>query len=263
MRQRPTALRRAVLWLCLASLPTCVKSDLRGAFAADLTLGGTVVPAAVLNEGQHFYLLHCAACHNVNGDGRGSVGVTQLPPPRDLRSGVIKFAQVPAGALPTDADLAHLIHHGLQGTGMQPWRFRDAEVFAVTQYIKTLSPRWLTERPGTPVPMPADPWDGRHDLAIRRGLELYHGPANCQSCHPGYDGAKPTRPPARDTIFGKLEAPDLRRAPLRASTTPALLYRTLAAGIGGVGMETLAARLPPDDIWALVHYVGALRPDPT
>src|SRR4051794_29845496 len=118
--------REASLAVTLAAILACMKSDLRGSFTHAVVLGGTPVAATVLNDGQHFYLLHCAACHNVNGDGRGSVGVTQLPRPRDLRAGVIKFAQVPAGALPTDADLAQLLRHGLHGTGMQPWRFRDA-----------------------------------------------------------------------------------------------------------------------------------------
>jgi mono/diheme cytochrome c family protein len=248
------------LLVCLAlSASACLKSDLGGSFQHDVQFGGSTVSAATLNHGERFYLLHCAGCHGVNGDGRGSVGVTQIPAPRDLRIAVFKFASVPAGSLPTDEDLGHLLRHGLRGTGMQPWKFRDAEVQALSQYIKTFSPRWLNERPGTPVPMFPDPWKVRFQAAVARGHDLYHGQASCQSCHPAYDIVPPTRPAARATIFGSLEAPDLRHATVRAGESPQDLYRTLAAGVGGVGMEPLAVRLTGADIWALVYYVRSLR----
>jgi mono/diheme cytochrome c family protein len=255
----------ATALLCLV-LAACQSSRPSGPFTESATLGGQTVEADTLNHGVRFYALHCAGCHGATGNGKGAVGVRQIPAPRDLRLGVIKFGGVRAGELPTDADLRRILEKGLRGTGMLPWRFRDAEFNAVIQYIKTLSPRWRRENPGVPVVAGADPWGSNVSAALDRGRALYHGDANCSRCHPAYDPAAPAVRPSpgegvtTDSLFGPLTAPDLRQAPRRAGDTPADLYRVIAAGIGGTGMPALGDVLDAADVWALVHYVESLAP---
>ncbi|HEY0710979.1 MAG TPA: c-type cytochrome [Polyangia bacterium] len=164
--------------------------------------GGREIPAATLNEGRVAYMHYCYACHGENGDGRGPSSPAMRPPPRDLTQGIFKFGGVPAGELPTDADLEALIRNGLAGTPMLPWDISERERTAIVQYIKTFSPRWKTETPGEPVkPEVPDPWSGREAEAVARGEMIYHlsgvelDPATstpktvlagCNACHPSY-----------------------------------------------------------------------------
>jgi mono/diheme cytochrome c family protein len=177
-------------------------------FTAPMKLGGVEVAAATLNEGYAGYMQYCYACHGEKGDGRGPAAAAMRPPPRDFSTPavVFKFAGVSAGELPRDEDLVALIRRGLAGTPMLPWDITDRERHAIVQYIKTFSPRWLTEAPGEPVkPDESDPWQGREAEAIATGEKIYHlagvemDPATkqpktvlagCNACHPNYLPAK-------------------------------------------------------------------------
>ncbi|MCC9657005.1 c-type cytochrome [Rhodopirellula halodulae] len=71
-------------------------------------------------EGRGLYQKHCAVCHGVSGDGRGSSSAILNPYPRDYRKGVFKFKSTERGEKPTREDLATLIKHGIEGTAMVP-----------------------------------------------------------------------------------------------------------------------------------------------
>ena len=110
-----------------------------------------------------------------------------MPPPRDLRLGVYKFAAVPAGQLPRDADFVRTLRQGLHGTAMQAWQVPDAELDDLIQYVKSFAPRWRSETPGDEVTASPDPWLGREADAVARGVRVYHGLAQCAvACHPAY-----------------------------------------------------------------------------
>ena len=93
--------------------------------------------------------------------------------------------------LPTDAALHGLVKRGLNGTPMLPWALGDDQLDDIIQYLKYLSPEgqawrdWFTDI-GDPVDAGEDPWKNDEVFAIERGKKLYHGQANCASCHPGY-----------------------------------------------------------------------------
>lgn len=248
-----------------------------------LRLGdGREIPPASLERGRRAYLLYCVSCHGVDGDGRGPAAVGLVPAPRDLRRGEFKFASVPAGRLPTDADLARTVGGGLPGTAMLPAQDVGARTLDdLVQYLKTFSPRWVERRPGEPIPISPDPWGvTRAREAAARGSKVYHALAQCASCHPAYAGAEEIRaanleflgrdvPPRPDATFpvAKESAwgapawpPDFRRDALRAGETLPDLYRTIAAGVGGTAMPTWKGALSEDDLWALAYYVRSLRP---
>ena len=78
-------------------------------------------------------------------------------PPRDFTTGNFLIRSTPVGTLPLDADLFGSIRRGFKpSVGMPAFAFlSDREVWGVVAYLKTLSPRWKTEKPGTPLELPA------------------------------------------------------------------------------------------------------------
>jgi mono/diheme cytochrome c family protein len=155
-------------------------------FSKSMTLGGKQVSAETLNAGKEAYTHYCRACHGDKGDGRGPAALGLRPPPRDFTQGKFKFAAVESGSLPNDEDFRRIVKKGLHGTAMLEWDVPDGELANIIQYIKTFSPKWQKEKPGTPIVPPPDPWTGQEQAAIQRGKELYHVTTQCAGCHPNY-----------------------------------------------------------------------------
>src|SRR5262249_8451823 len=149
---------RSALPLLLVLLATgCGGAPKR--FHKSQVLGGKKVSARALDNGAEKYRVYCQACHGLEGDGKGPASLGLRPPPRDFRLGKFKFAPVPAGHPPNDADLMRIVKGGLHGTAMLPWSdVPDKDLYDILQFIKTLSPRWADGKPGEPIVAPADPW---------------------------------------------------------------------------------------------------------
>ena len=273
-------MRALTAWvLAVACLASCKRR-----FPDDgLVLGGRRVPYATLRNGWSAYGAYCRSCHGDDGDGHGPASIGMQPPPRDLRRGIVKFASVPSGQLPTDDDLARIIRGGLHGTPMRGWQLPDDDVDAIVQYLKTFSPRWRTGHAGDPISMPADPWLGRDDVARARGAQIYHSVAQCWTCHAAYE----TPRQIVDDVFAVQHArlaetslrpelhfavpqvtdwgtrvlpPDFAHDPLKAGDALSDLFRTIAAGVGGTSMPAWQGVLPDEDLWALAHYLRGLIP---
>ncbi|HEU4384943.1 MAG TPA: c-type cytochrome [Anaeromyxobacteraceae bacterium] len=279
--------RKALLHLAwaaagAASVAACKGYRTQG-FEQPMKLGGKVIPAPVLTSGEIGYVLYCRACHGDKGDGKGPAAPGLRPPPRDFTLGSFKFAAVPGGTLPNDDDLVRVVRTGLHGTAMRAWDgIPEETVREIVQYLKTFSPRWKEEEPGAPIVPTPDPWKGREKEGVERGRAVYHGLAQCLSCHPAYapkqyihDVSKVVTGTGtrdfREDMYGaelknsdygvKLLPPDFTRAELR-SVRPEHrledLYRVVASGVGGTAMPTWRDALPEGDIWALVHFVNSL-----
>ncbi|GEJ56791.1 c-type cytochrome [Anaeromyxobacter diazotrophicus] len=252
-------------------------------FRQPQTLGGKTIPASLLTEGEHDYVLYCRACHGDKGDGKGPASAGLRPPPRDFTLGTFKFAAVAGGALPNDDDLVRIVRSGLHGTAMLAWDgVPDRNLQAIIQYLKTFSPRWKEEAPGEPIQPTPDPWRGRERDGVAFGKKVYHGLAQCIGCHPAYASrsyiyeaskeltGNPTTD-FRDDLYGsqlkesdygvKLLPPDFTRSELRSIRDDHRLedlYRVVASGVGGTAMPTWRGSLPEEDLWALAHYVDSL-----
>jgi mono/diheme cytochrome c family protein len=245
-----------------------------------LILGGRTVAPETLRRGGDSYTHYCRPCHGAEGDGKGPASPGQRPPPRDLRLGLVKFAAVAAGQLPSDADLTRIIKAGLHGTAMLPWDVPHAEIDALIQYVKAFSPRWQSEKPGDPIVASPDPWRQDPSGGVERGKKVYHGMAQCAvACHPAYV-TKPEiqqftkeltkmetlqfrddlyQPVAKDSDYGvKILPTDFAYHRLRSGETLDDIYRSIAAGIGGTAMPTWKGVLPEEDLWAMAHYVRSL-----
>jgi mono/diheme cytochrome c family protein len=265
-------------------------------FDHEMKLGGKMVSADVLTQGQIKYMQYCRACHGEDGDGRGPAAKGLRPPPRNFTKAIFKFGGVvphDPPSLPTDDDFRRIVKSGLHGTAMLPWDVPDADLDNIIQYIKTFSPRWQQEAPGEQlkVSVESDPWRGKEKEGILLGMKLYHGLAQCSSCHPAYaskqaiyEGSNEVNPDSpitdfRDDMYtasptdsqeysldGKhplrIMPPDFTHRQLRSirdGHEVEDLFRVVSLGITGAAMPAWKDTLKDEQIWAIAHYVKSLQ----
>lgn len=221
----------------------------------------TIVNAANpdLERGRAVYEANCAICHGAKGDGNARIAEQFRRRPQSFVAGKFKFRSTPSGSLPLDEDLLRSITQGIARTGMVPQDHLDeADRRAVISYIKTFSPRFQTERPRAPIPIPLPP-RLTPELAAR-GRELYVQ-AGCQDCHgASAKGDGPSAGQLKDDWEQQILRSDLNltRTPRRSGPDLSDLYRTIATGLGGTPMPSYADALKPGEIWAIVAYLNAL-----
>src|SRR4051812_45072758 len=111
------------------------------------------------SQGRFVYMQNCVPCHGFRGDGKGEMGLTLKPPPRDFGAGVFKYRSTPSGSLPTNDDLARTVRKGLPDTAMPAFTALSArDVSAVIEYVKTFSTRWRNpQNYAAPVPIAKRP----------------------------------------------------------------------------------------------------------
>lgn len=275
--------------LFIGSLSLTLGGCLSETFKEPQKLGGRWVSAQTLNVGHDTYMNYCMQCHGINGDGLGPAAQGTYPPPRNFKQGLYKFASVGAGELPTDDDLKHTIRTGLRGTPMLPWDISDERLDAVVQYIKTFSDVWKEGEPGTPLQVTKDPFGPEHAAeAIALGKKVYHGIAQCYTCHPTYaslaeinaaslettgNGVTSIRENAHlstllDSSYGhKFMPPDYTKDFIKTGSSPATIYKVLGPGVNGTAMPAWKGLLTASgsfeesekNQWALAYYVSSLQ----
>jgi len=204
-----------------------------------------------LSFGRRVFADNCAICHGVGGDGRGHAAQHFATPPRDFASGRYKIRSTGSGQLPTDEDLARSIVRGLPGTGMVPHdHLSAAEVQAVIEFVKSLSPKFAAGPPPVPLPIPPEP--SRTDAAVARGRKVYEK-AECQECHGRQ--ARGDGPSAKDL---KVKPSDLTRRPFKSGSTPRDVVRTMLTGLDGTPMPSYHLVLEDGELWDLAYYVASL-----
>lgn len=277
--------RLALLGSLIFALGACTSEK----FQEPVKLGGRWVSASTLNMGHDTYMNYCMQCHGINGDGLGPAAQGTYPPPRNFKQGLYKFASVGAGELPTDEDLKHTIRNGLRGTPMLPWDISEERLDAVVQYIKTFSDVWKEGEPGTPLQLTKDPFGPeRAQEAIALGKKVYHGIAQCYTCHPSYaplseineaslettgNAVTSIRENAHlstllDSSYGhKFMPPDYTKNLIKTGGSPEQIYKLLGPGINGTAMPAWKGLLTATgsfeesekNQWALAYYVSYLQ----
>ena len=112
---------------------------------------GEYAPADIA-YGAGIYDAQCTTCHAANGDGVGGV---------DLKSGKFRNAI-------TDQDLTRVIVQGLQGTGMQGFKFDPSELAGIIAYLRNMNSFDRgSVKPGDAV----------------RGRAAFEGKGDCLRCH--------------------------------------------------------------------------------
>lgn len=263
-------------FLLLGAFTSCSESHFR---EDKIFAGGKFVTAKTLNKGKTLYTEFCMPCHGVNGDGKGVASKGMKVPPRDFTTGIFKFGLVPSGELVHDKHLFTILDKGLTGTAMLPWDLSEDQKESVVQYIKTFAPKvWEGKDKdlGAEVKLVKDPYGIAHKTAaIEKGKKIYHGEANCQSCHRAYVGLEELgklsgenprdidmevysqKPQETEWGFQNIP-PDFTWDLVRSANTVEELALRLAAGVGGTSMPAWKETITDEQIWAVAYYVKSL-----
>jgi mono/diheme cytochrome c family protein len=217
-----------------------------------------------LLPGQMVYHRFCAPCHGRSGNGRGEMGISVIPLPRDFRSGIFKFRSTPSGYLPTNEDLYRTIRLGLSGTAMPSFeKMPDRDVRAVAEYIKTFSPRWRKGEnfaPAVSIPEVPGWFFEAEELARRavRGRSLFQ--TSCAPCHGEQGEGQGSMAAALKDAWNQPILPaDLRQTALRSGDQPSDIFRVLSTGLDGTPMPSFAESLTSTQRWEIVAYVQSLQ----
>jgi cytochrome c oxidase cbb3-type subunit 2 len=201
------------------------------------------------------YRRYCVGCHGPLGDGNGEVFPWIDPKPRDFQLGIFKCRSTPTGTLPTDQDLFDTIARGLDRSNMPQWStFTKQERADLVAWVKHFSPRWVGEKPGTPIQIPPEPEVTAE--RIKAGREVF-ARVQCWKCH-GVQGM--ANGPSAATLtddLGRAIQPfnftDGSRP--KCGDTDQDIYRIFMTGLDGTPMPSFADNIKPDEAWDLVFYL--------
>ena len=210
--------------------------------------------------GDGLYKRYCIGCHGLKGDGNGENAPYIDPKPRDFTLAQFKCRSTPTGTLPLDSDIISSMERGLRGSNMPSWLPLSGDNRQdLLAYIKTFSPRWKTEKPGTPIAIPPEPEVTADHL--RAGQALFQK-LECWKCH-GVEGRGDG--PSAATLTDSKDRPivpyDFTEGhKFKCGKTDQDLYRIFMTGLDGTPMPSFADNVKPDEAWDLVFYLRTLQP---
>ena len=209
--------------------------------------------------GAQLYYRYCWGCHGARGNGEGENAPYINPLPRNFVQGTFKCRSTPTGTLPIDQDLYNSLYRGFNFTNMPSWKTLTAQNRAdLVAFIKTFSPRFKSEKPGDPIPIPAEP--ALTVASIQHGQQLFQK-LECWKCH-GQEGRGDG--PSASTLTDSNDQP-IRPYNFTSSNrskcgnTNQDLYRIFMTGLDGTPMPSFADVIKPEDAWDLVHYLRTLQ----
>lgn len=244
----------------LAAVGQQTKADFDARIGMESHIGNLTGHA---KSAQYDYRRYCVGCHGDRGDGMGENFPWVDPKPRDFQLGIFKCRSTPTGTLPTDQDLSDTIGRGLDRSNMPQWNvFTDQQKADLVAWVKHFSPRFMSEKPGTPIQIPSEP-EVTADR-IKAGREVF-ARVQCWKCH-GVTGE--ANGPSASTLQDDLGRPiapfnftDGSRPKCGSSDQD--LYRIFMTGLDGTPMPSFADNIKPDEAWDLVFYLRALMSEPS
>ena len=220
-----------------------------------------------VHDAAYDYRRYCLGCHGELGDGNGEVAQWLEPPmwpkPRDFQLGIFKCRSTPSGTLPIDDDLFDTIARGMDRSAMPQWsQFTKYQRANLVAYVKHFSPRWLNEKPGTPIVIPPEPEVTPE--RIKAGRDVF-ARVQCWKCH-GVQGM--ANGPSAATLTDDLGRPivpfnftDGSRP--KCGDTDRDIYRIFMTGLDGTPMPSFADNIKPDEAWDLVFYLRTFMQQPS
>jgi mono/diheme cytochrome c family protein len=206
------------------------------------------------------YRRYCVGCHGELGDGNGENAQWLDPKPRNFTLGIFKCRSTPTGTLPTDEDLYNTIGRGLDTSNMPQWlpltKQNRADLVA---YVKHFSPRFKTEKPGTPIEIPPQPPVTAD--RVKQGQQVFQR-VECWKCH-GVTGD--ANGPSADTLTDDQNRPIKaynfhQEVRFKCGSTDEDLYKIFMTGLDGTPMPSWSDNIKPDEAWDLVFYLRSLQP---
>ncbi len=212
-------------------------------------------------EGHPLFVRYCMGCHGELGDGEG-INAPWIEPfkPRNFTLGIFKCRSTPTGTLPTDDDLFRTLHRGLNTSAMPHWdALTDQNRIDLIAYVKHFSPRFVTEKPGTPIQIPPEPEVTAE--RIKQGQAVF-ARVQCWKCH-GVTGR--ANGPSSSTLVDDFNNPDPafnfhEYERFKCGSTDADLYKIFMTGLDGSPMPSWSDNIKPDEAWSLVFYLRSLQP---
>jgi len=209
--------------------------------------------------GKQLYYRYCWGCHGFRGDGNGENAPYLNILPRNFVAATFKCRSTPTGTLPTDEDLFHAIMRGFNNTFMPSWiALTNQQRADLVAFLKTFSPRWKNEKPGEPIPVPAEP--ALTVASIKNGKELFNK-LECWKCH-GQEGRGDG--PSASTLTDSNDQP-IRPynfavgSRFKCGESNADLYKIFMTGLDGTPMPSFGDVVKPEEAWDLVHYLRTLQ----
>jgi cytochrome c oxidase cbb3-type subunit 2 len=209
------------------------------------------------------YRRYCTGCHGDLGDGNGENFPWVDPKPRDFQLGIFKCRSTPTGTLPTDQDLSDTIARGLDRSNMPQWStFTKEERADLVAWVKHFSPRWVNEKPGTPIEIPPEP--AITPERIKAGRDVY-ARVQCWKCHGVLGQANgPSAATLTDDLSRPIAAYNFTEgAGLKCGETDRDIYRIFMTGLDGTPMPSFADNIKPEEAWDLVFYLRTLMSQPS
>lgn len=257
--RRPVRSRNAVL------RRTCFGAVL--GFGLAPIAGVPALQAQAPHPGKATYDRWCAGCHGVDGQGEGVAAGYMLPRPRDFTQALYQIRSTPSGALPTDADILHVINEGMPGTAMPGWeeKLSEQQRTALVDYLKTFSSFFETLPDPEPIEIGDPPPVTPEGLA--EGREFYQQ-IECWKCHGQEGRGDGASAPTQENDAGfPIRPADLTENWLfNGGGTVEDIYRRLRTGLDGTPMPSFSDLIEADfmtdeQLWHLAQYVRSLSPD--
>jgi mono/diheme cytochrome c family protein len=244
----------------LASLAQQTKADFDARIGMESHIANVTGHA---KNAQYDYRRYCVGCHGDRGDGMGENFPWVDPKPRDFQLGIFKCRSTPTGTLPTDQDLSDTIGRGLDRSNMPQWNiFTEQQKADLVAWVKHFSPRFATEKPGTPIQIPSEP-EVTADR-IKAGREVFSR-VQCWKCH-GVTGEAngPSASTLQDDLGRSIAAFNFTEGSRpKCGSSDQDLYRIFMTGLDGTPMPSFADNIKPDEAWDLVFYLRTLMSEPS
>jgi len=211
--------------------------------------------------GKRDYRRWCVGCHGKEGNGEGENAPYVDPRPRDFTEALFRWRSTPTGTLPTDQDLYDTITRGVVDTLMPTWSPLTPQTRVdLVAYIKTFSPKWQTQKAGTPITIPPEPPQTIDSVLHRRQL---FDQMQCWKCHgPEGRGDGPSAITLTDDKGEPIRPYNFHDGTrFRCGETNQDLYKIFMTGLDGSPMPSFADSLKPQDAWDLVHFLRTLQPN--
>jgi len=209
--------------------------------------------------GADLYYRYCWGCHGARGNGDGENAPWVTPTPRNFVSASFKCRSTPTGTLPLDSDIYNAMTRGFITTNMPSWAALTSQNRAdLVAFIKTFSARWVTDKPGEPIPVPPEP--ALTLDSIKHGKTLFQK-LECWKCH-GSEGRGDG--PSASTLTDSNDQPIkpynfYTGYRFKCGTTNSDLYKIFMTGLDGTPMPSFADVVKPEEAWDLVHYLRTLQ----